>query len=181
MLLMQVAASGVAFVFGLVAFWYFLSMNIAKEIISVIFIGVNFAMLYIPAKNFAIRDNKSYTPLKPSKLKGAKMCIRDRYTVDALEKKGKVTDKKSEKDLGEIVDVQVENATLQSTTASGELKNPELPGRYTCYVTIRATGKESDDNYILEDSTELSVGRNVDLYSKYVKTSGDIKSVKVVE
>ena len=38
MLLMQVAASGVAFVFGLVAFWYFLSMNIAKEIISVIFI-----------------------------------------------------------------------------------------------------------------------------------------------
>ena len=46
-------------------------MNIAKEIISVIFIGVNFAMLYIPAKNFAIRDNKSYTPLKPSKLKGA--------------------------------------------------------------------------------------------------------------
>ena len=31
MLLMQVAASGVAFVFGLVAFWYFLSMNIAKE------------------------------------------------------------------------------------------------------------------------------------------------------
>lgn len=44
------------------------------------------------------------------------------YTVDALEKKGKVTDKKSEKDLGEIVDVQVENATLQSTTASGELK-----------------------------------------------------------
>ena len=61
MLLMQVAASGVAFVFGLVAFWYFLSMNIAKEIISVIFIGVN----------FAIRDNKSYTPLKPSKLKGA--------------------------------------------------------------------------------------------------------------
>ena len=98
------------------------------------------------------------------------------YTVDALKKKGKVTDKKSEN-----VDVQVENATLQSTTASGELKNPELPGRYTCYVTIRATGKESDDNYILEDSTELSVGRNVDLYSKYVKTSGDIKSVKVVE
>ena len=36
MLLMQVAASGVAFVFGLVAFWYFLSINIAKEIISVI-------------------------------------------------------------------------------------------------------------------------------------------------
>lgn len=103
------------------------------------------------------------------------------YTVNALQKMGKTTDKKSEKDLGEIVDVKVENATQQSITASGEVKTPEIPGRYTCYVTIVATGKESDDNYILEDSTELSVGRNIDLYSKYVKTSGDITSVKVVE
>lgn len=98
-----------------------------------------------------------------------------------MRKKARLQIKSLKKTWAEIVDVQVENATLQSTTASGELKNPELPGRYTCYVTIRATGKESDDNYILEDSTELSVGRNVDLYSKYVKTSGDIKSVKVVE
>lgn len=71
MLLMQLAASGAAFVFGVVAFWYFLTMNVAKEILSVIFIGVNFAMLYTLAKKFAIRDNKPYTPLKPSKLKGA--------------------------------------------------------------------------------------------------------------
>ncbi len=103
------------------------------------------------------------------------------YTVNALNRKGRVTDKKSEKDLGEIVDVKVENATQQSVTASGEVKNPETPGRYTCYVTIHATGKESDDNYILDDSTELSVGRNIDLYSKYVKTSGDIVSVKVLD
>lgn len=103
------------------------------------------------------------------------------YTIDAIEKKGRVTDKKSEKDLGEIVDVKVENAVQQSTTASGEVTMTELPERYTCYVTIRAVGKESTDNYILEDSTELSVGRNIDLYSKYVKTSGDITSVKVVE
>ena len=103
-----------------------------------------------------------------------------KYTVNALEKKGKITDKKSEKDLGEITDVRVENATQQSITASGELKKPEIPERYTCYVTIRATGKESDDNYILEDSTELSVGRNIDLSTKYVKTSGNITSVEVV-
>lgn len=103
------------------------------------------------------------------------------YTVNALQKKGRVTDKKSEKNLGEITDVKVENATQQSITASGEITKPEIPGRYTCFVTIEATGKESDDNYVLADSTELSVGRNIDLYSKYVKTSGDITSVKVVE
>lgn len=103
------------------------------------------------------------------------------YTVDALQKMGKITDKKSEKDLGEIVDVRYENATQQSTTADGKVVKPELPDRYTCYVTIQAVGRESDDNYVLDDSTELSVGRTVDLYSKYVKTSGTIESVKVME
>ncbi len=103
-----------------------------------------------------------------------------KYTVDALNKKGKITDKKSEKDLGEIIDVRYENATQQSTTADGHVVKPELPDRYTCYVTIQAVGRESDDNYVLDDSTELSVGRNIDLYSKYVKTSGTIESVKVL-
>ena len=103
------------------------------------------------------------------------------YTVNALQKKGRITDKKSEKDLGEIVDVEVINATQQCVTASGAIKLSELPDRYTCLVTIVGEGKESDDNYILNDTTELSVGRNIQIYSKYVETSGDIASVKVVE
>lgn len=103
------------------------------------------------------------------------------YTVNALERKGHITDKKSEKDLGEIVDVRVEQATQQSTTADGRVTKPDIPNRYTCYVTIQSQGRESDENYILDDSTELSVGRTTDLYSKYVKTSGDIMSVKKID
>lgn len=53
------------------------------------------------------------------------------YTVDALEKKGKLQIKSLKKTWAKSSCVQVENATLQSTTASGELKNPELPGRYS--------------------------------------------------
>lgn len=71
MLLMQAAASGITLVFGLVAFWYFLNISIVKEIISIAFMAVNFAVLYISAKKMAQRDYKPYTPLKPSKLKGA--------------------------------------------------------------------------------------------------------------
>lgn len=70
MLLMQLAASGVAFVFGTVAFWYFTNINIAKQILSCILILVNFGMLYIPAKKFALLDGKSYTPLRQVKIKG---------------------------------------------------------------------------------------------------------------
>lgn len=70
-LLMQLAEVGVTLVFGLVAFWYFLNINIVKEIISIAFMAVNFAILYIASKKLAQRDCKPYTPLKPSKLKGA--------------------------------------------------------------------------------------------------------------
>lgn len=71
MLLVQLAAIGITLVFGLVAFWYFLNINIVKEIVSIAFMAVNFIMLYIASKKLAQRDCKPYTPLKPSKLKGA--------------------------------------------------------------------------------------------------------------
>lgn len=69
-LLMQAAASGVAFVFGAVAFWYFTNINIAKQLLSCVFMLVNFMFLYSPSRRFADMDNKPYTPLKPSMIKG---------------------------------------------------------------------------------------------------------------
>ncbi len=70
MLLQHLAAVGVTFVFGMVAFWYFMSRPVWKEIFSVLFMAVYFIMLYTKAKTFADRDCKPYTPLKPSLLKG---------------------------------------------------------------------------------------------------------------
>lgn len=106
--------------------------------------------------------------------------VRD-FTIEALEKKGKVTDKNSTLDLGEIVDVRVEPTEYRSTTADGRIVFAEQPERYTAYVTIRTRGKESDNSYITADSNELSVGRNTEIYSKYVHTSGDIMSVTKIE
>ncbi len=103
-----------------------------------------------------------------------------KYTVDALNKKGAVTDKKSLKKLGEITEVRTEGATRESVTADGKVTYAPLPDYYTCYVTIDAHGKESEDNYVLDDTTELSVGRIIDLYSKYVRTSGMLMSVEVL-
>lgn len=143
-------------------------------IILLVVVIIGIASRYGSAVTNAVQSDKEFEyVLRVENVRG--------YTVEALNKKGRITDKKSEKDLGEIIDVKVENAKEQSITANGAVTFAPLPDRYTCYVTIRATGKESDDNYIMADSTELSVGRNIDLYSKYVKTSGDIESVKVVE
>lgn len=103
------------------------------------------------------------------------------FTVEALEKKGIITDKKSEIELGEIISVESKPAEFESTTADGKIIETVLPERYNCTVTIRAKGKVSDEAYIMDDSNELSVGRTMDIYSKYVKTSGEIKSVKLIE
>ena len=103
--------------------------------------------------------------------------VRD-YTIKALEKGGRVTDKNSTMDLGEIVDVAVMPATTISETATGNVISTELPGRYSAMITIKTYGKESDNSYIAADSNELSVGRTTNIFSKYVHTSGIIMSVE---
>lgn len=103
------------------------------------------------------------------------------YTVDALQKKGKLTDKRYEQEIGEITNVDVEDVEFQSTTADGSIVFVGLPERYTCYVTIRSVGKESDNSYFAGDDTEISAGRQFAIYSKYVDTTGTIQSVNVVE
>lgn len=99
------------------------------------------------------------------------------YTVDALKKGGVITDKNSEEILGEVKDVRIETAYDTRETADGKITDVEIPEKYTCYVTVEAQGKESDDVYIMSDTTELSVGRTVDLYTRYCQTSGIIKEV----
>ena len=71
--------------------------------------------------------------------------VRD-YTIKALEKGGRVTDKNSTMDLGEIVDVAVMPATTVSETADGNVISTELPGRYSAMITIKTYGKESDNS-----------------------------------
>lgn len=69
-LLIYLAAAAIAAMFGLLIFYSFMFMNIAKQIVSVGLIGVEAGMLYTTAKKFAARDIKDYTPLKESKAKG---------------------------------------------------------------------------------------------------------------
>lgn len=103
--------------------------------------------------------------------------IRD-CTIKALEKKGKITDKNSTMDLGEILNVEVEPATTNVQLVDGTTITGQLPERYKATVTIKTYGKESDNSYITADSNELSVGRTTEIISKYVHTSGKIMSVE---
>lgn len=106
--------------------------------------------------------------------------VRD-YTIKAIEKAGKVTDKNSTIDLGEIINVEVMPAEERAERADGKVVMAPKPERYTALVTIKTHGKEAQNSYITADSNELSVGRKAELYSKYVHTTGKIMSVEKVE
>lgn len=73
MLLVQLMASAISLLFSLVAFWWFLDKAIWKEILSAIFIIVNGGIIYSHAHRFAVQDNKPYTPMKASPVKGIMM------------------------------------------------------------------------------------------------------------
>lgn len=69
-ILTHIEAAGISFVFQTVAFWYFIGRNGFKEILGVIFTVIYAGFMYHVVRKLAIRDYKSYTPLKPSVIKG---------------------------------------------------------------------------------------------------------------
>lgn len=103
------------------------------------------------------------------------------YSVDALKKLGNVTDKTGDKILGDIIDVESEPFTTQFNTLDGAVKETVMPEKYICKVKIRTTGKEGDDFYFAPDNTELSVGKKIDVFTKYIHTSGIINDIQIVE
>lgn len=100
------------------------------------------------------------------------------YTVDALLKKGIVTDTKTESVVGEITDVEYKPYVESMLTASGERISVEVPDSYSVIVTVNSEGNESDSGYFVGENIELSVGSTMSMTTKYVNTSGRIKSIE---
>lgn len=140
-------------------------------IILVIAVAVGIVVRFKSTVTTAVKSDEEF--VYTIKVSGVKS-----YTVEALEKKGKITDKKSEIDLGEITEVVSEPCTTEAERADGKIVKAEQPERYNVTVKIKTRGKEAENSYITADSNELSVGRNTDIYTKYVHTSGKIMSVE---
>jgi len=140
-------------------------------------------LVIVAIVGFAVRFKSSATDSVTSDIKFRYTMKIDgirSFTVDALEKKGIVTDEDSVINVGEITDVVVEDSTKAAVLTDGSMVSAPVPERYTCYVTIEAMGRESEGKYILDDTTELAVGRTTDLVSKFVHTSGTIESIEII-
>lgn len=100
------------------------------------------------------------------------------YTVDALNRKGIVTDGKGNSIIGEITDVEYEAMTEQNVTARGEAVKVRVPEKYVARITVLAEGNESEKGYFVGDNIELSVGSTISMTTRYANSSGKVKSIE---
>lgn len=103
--------------------------------------------------------------------------IRD-FTATGLMKKGMLYDSDTGEYLGEIKDVVIESAVVDSVTQSGAVKGVKYPERCDAVLTVEIDGSTNSQGYYTEAKRALSVGGELDFETKYVDTSGTIVSVQ---
>lgn len=106
--------------------------------------------------------------------------VRD-YTVKALEKGGQVYDKTTKEYIGTIVGVTSEPAAEPLALADGTHALAPAEGRYTAYVTISFTGKESSDGYYTAANQQISPGGTLTINAKFSQCDCTVVDVYPVQ
>lgn len=99
------------------------------------------------------------------------------YTVNALEKLGTATDKKSKSVIGEVVSVRAESRVEQKIYETGETIDVLVPEKHDVYVTVKAKAKESDKAYMVGENVEITVGSTMNMATKYANSTGEVVSI----
>ena len=134
-------------------------------------VGIAYRFISIAGENVMTKSNFTYTV----EIDGVRI-----YTVNALEKKGTVTDKDGNI-LGEIVDVNYKDKEIQTILENGQSIMTKVPEQYVVEVTLEAEGKESELGYFVGENTELSVGGGIAMHTKYANSSGKITNIQKIE
>ena len=145
---------------------------IAIVLVAVIGISLRFVALQIKE---AKEGKKAVTLSYVVEIEGVR-----HYTVDALEKRGDVIDISQKKVLGKVVDVKSKNQKVEQFLNDGTIVDSEIPDKYVAHVTILSDAVESNKGYYLKNDSELSVGANISIATKYVNSSGRVISIKKV-
>lgn len=102
------------------------------------------------------------------------------YTVDALNKKGIVTEKKSGGIIGEITNIESKPYTSQLSMSNGRIVTVDVPEKFTVDVTVVGEGNETNGGYYIGENVELSVGSTINMASRYANSTGKVKSIKII-
>lgn len=135
-------------------------------------LGIAFRFVADPAKSAKQRVKLSYVV----EINGVR-----NFTVNALNKQGAVIDAKQKCLVGEITDVSSRPQKIEQFDADGNVVYAEVPSKYTVDVTILSEAKESENGYFVGNDTLLSVGSDISIATKYVNSSGRVKSIERID
>ena len=156
-------------------------MKNAKKKISIVDICVLVLVLI-----FAVGIGIRYAGIEKTQIEDKKLryvveieAVRE-FSAEALEKSESISDG-VDHIYGKIVDVKVEDAEIEDITSDGEIVKTKKPERYNCYVTVESDVTKKGNIYYLDEETRVASGEWMEIITKYVKTSGTIISVEVLE
>lgn len=103
-------------------------------------------------------------------------------TVNAInEKKDGLLDFETKKEIGDIVNTELSNASELELLNNGKYKNIEYKDKYDLLLTIQVKGTETTDNFYTLSGKKLVVGDNITIYNEYASTMGKVKSIKILD
>jgi len=103
--------------------------------------------------------------------------VRD-YSVIAFKKGGVVSDPKTKKPVGEIVDVASSPAIGEDQLTDGTYVQAPIPDRFDTLITIETEGRVSNTAYYNSGNSELCVGKYYLFNSEYGSLYGVTREIK---
>lgn len=91
-----------------------------------------------------------------------------------------VYDKVSGTQIGKISSVSVNDTVLQLETMTGEIINDDFEARIDVLLTIETPGSIKNGEYMAGNLIRILLGKNLELVTKYVQTSGVIIDIKKI-
>ena len=103
-------------------------------------------------------------------------------TVDAVGQKTEgLIDYESKKEIGNIVDYKVTEASEVELMSDGTYKDVKYKDKFDILLTVQVDGTETEDNYYTLSGKKIVVGDEMVFNNGYVGTHARVKSVRTVE
>lgn len=137
-------------------------------ICAVVFAGIKFSSA--THSKFISGDDKITYIIKVKAIR--------QQSAEAFHQGDGIYDKLTDEKIGTIKSIKIEQSKEYVNLANGSLsEQKDIPDKYDALLTVECNGKISDDGYYLNGNQQVSNMSTLNIYTKYVKCTGQIISI----
>ena len=104
-----------------------------------------------------------------------------KYSLDTFKSGDDVYDSQTKLQIGTIKKIESVPSQIILETSKGDADLATNPYKYDIELTIDTKGMETDKAYFADRSVELKVGSSKQIETLYIRSTGTITDVKVIE